>query len=102
MLGHSPPPAGASQAPQTGTARRPRGARAASRAFNRWGLKPNGRSARGRGGDAARSLFATPLAVTSPSQHRRNDPVRRFVSVGEGLDVDDDLLAHVDAAFDRA
>src|SRR6185437_6662838 len=34
-------------------------------------------------------------------QHRRDDAVGRFVAVGEGFDVDDDLLAHVHAAFDR-
>ena len=36
-----------------------------------------------------------------PSQHRRENAVGRFVAVGKGLDVDDDLLAHVDAAFER-
>ena len=34
-------------------------------------------------------------------QHRRQHAIRRLVAVHEGLDVDDDLLAHVDAAFDR-
>ena len=34
------------------------------------------------------------------SEHRGNDAIRRLVAVGEGLDVDDHLLAHVDAAFD--
>ena len=34
-------------------------------------------------------------------QHRRQHAVRRAVAVQEGLDVDDDLFAHVDAAFDR-
>src|SRR5580704_14814274 len=36
-----------------------------------------------------------------PSQHRRQHAVRRAVAVHEGPDVDDDLLAHVDAAFER-
>ena len=34
-------------------------------------------------------------------QHRRQHAIRRLVAVHEGLDVDDDLLAHVDAAFER-
>ncbi len=34
------------------------------------------------------------------SEHRLDHPVGRGVAVGEGLDVDDDLLAHIDAAFD--
>ena len=34
-------------------------------------------------------------------QHRGQQPVGRMVAVHEGLDVDDDLLAHVDAALDR-
>ena len=35
------------------------------------------------------------------SQHRGHDQVRRSVPVGEGLDVDDDLFAHLVAALDR-
>ena len=35
------------------------------------------------------------------SQHRRDDAVGRLVAVGEGLDVDNHLLAHVHAAFER-
>src|SRR4051794_40654558 len=34
-----------------------------------------------------------------PSQHARQHAVGRPVAVQEGLDVDDDLLAHVDAPF---
>src|SRR5262249_4230300 len=34
-------------------------------------------------------------------QHRRQDAVGRPVPVQESLDVDDHLLAHVDAAFER-
>ena len=34
-------------------------------------------------------------------QHRRQHPIRRPVAVHEGADVDDHLLAHVDAAFER-
>src|SRR5690242_8533563 len=34
-------------------------------------------------------------------QHRRQNAIGRTVTVKEGLDVDNDLLAHVDAAFKR-
>ena len=34
-------------------------------------------------------------------QNITDDPVGRLLAVGEGLDVDDHLLAHVDPAFDR-
>src|SRR6516165_3057774 len=34
-------------------------------------------------------------------QHRRQDAIRRPMAVQEGLDVDDDLLAHVDTALKR-
>src|SRR5215469_13509613 len=34
-------------------------------------------------------------------QHRRQDAIRRPMAVEEGLDVDDDLLAHVDTALKR-
>src|SRR5688572_16157621 len=51
--------------------------------------------------DKAPSPARTKRLITR-SEHRRNDAVRRFVAIGEGLDVDDDLLAHVDAAFECA
>jgi hypothetical protein len=35
------------------------------------------------------------------SEHRRQHAVGRLVAVGEGLDVDQHLLAHLDAAFER-
>src|SRR5688572_26546593 len=35
------------------------------------------------------------------SEHRRVHAVRWGVAVEEGLDVDDDLLAHIDAALER-
>ena len=35
------------------------------------------------------------------SEHRCENPVGRLVAVGEGLDVDQHLLAHVDAALER-
>src|SRR3954466_7302249 len=34
-------------------------------------------------------------------EHRGQDSIRRPVPVEEGLDIDDDLLAHVDAALER-
>ena len=43
---------------------------------------------------------SSPRMTTGHSQHRRQHAVGRAVAVHEGLDVDDDLLAHVDAAFD--
>src|SRR5258708_12702191 len=39
--------------------------------------------------------------VKRGSQHARQHAVRRFVVVEEGADVDDNLLAHLDPAFDR-
>src|ERR1700689_648745 len=53
---------------------------------------------RGEGSNVDATLRGRDLRL---SQHRRQDAVRRAVAVHEGLDVDDDLLAHVDAAFDR-
>ena len=41
------------------------------------------------------------LTAAKISQHRRQHAVRRPMAVHEGADVDDHLLAHVDAAFDR-
>src|SRR5579872_4583613 len=35
-------------------------------------------------------------------QHGRQNAIGRTMAVHEGLDVDDDLLAHVDAAFQRS
>ena len=42
-----------------------------------------------------------PARRTRRLQHRRQDPVGRSVAVHEGLDIDNDLVAHVDAPFDR-
>src|SRR6266508_1774441 len=39
--------------------------------------------------------------INASSKHRGQDTVRRPVAIHEGLDVDDDLFAHVDAAFQR-
>ena len=36
----------------------------------------------------------------APLQHPWDHLIRRAVAVGEGLDVDDDFLAHLDPAFD--
>ena len=44
---------------------------------------------------------ARTVDAVSTSEHRRVHAVGRIVAVEEGLDVDDHLLAHVDAAFDR-
>ncbi len=42
-----------------------------------------------------------PLPAHENALHDRgDDPVGRAVAVHEGLDVDDDLAAHLDAAFD--
>jgi len=41
-----------------------------------------------------------PLDLESSSQHRRQHAIGRPVSVQEGLDIDDHLLAHVDTAFE--
>jgi pimeloyl-ACP methyl ester carboxylesterase len=56
------------------------------------------------GGVAWRYATAHPeridaLVLVDAAQHRWNDAVRRLVAVHEGLDVDDDLLAHVGAAL---
>src|SRR5271163_2703313 len=40
-------------------------------------------------------------ALMPALQHRAEDAVGRAVAVGEGLDVDDDLLAHGEPPFDR-
>src|ERR1700686_529587 len=40
------------------------------------------------------------ILLRTLSKHRLEYAVGRAVSVGEGLDVDDHLLAHVDAALD--
>jgi hypothetical protein len=34
------------------------------------------------------------------SEHRRQDAIGRAMAVEKGLDVDDDLFTHVDAAFE--
>ena len=44
-------------------------------------------------------LIANPRRHYSASQHRRQHPIRRLVSIHERLDVDDDLVAHIDAAL---
>src|SRR5689334_21377204 len=44
--------------------------------------------------------YSNALLIRARLKHRFQDAVGRLVAVGEGLDVDDDLLAHIDAAFD--
>src|SRR5579871_2202067 len=50
---------------------------------------------------AANSEWRWPLAIRRFSQHRRKHAVGRLVAIQEGANIDDDLLAHVDAPFER-
>jgi hypothetical protein len=46
-------------------------------------------------------LIVRPSGFLSTLEHRPEDPVGGAVAIGEGLDVDDDLFAHREAALDR-
>ena len=52
-----------------------------------------------RNGENSRSEAGRALSKKT-SQHARQHAVRRLVVVEEGLDIDDHLLAHLDAALD--
>src|SRR5690606_19569996 len=50
---------------------------------------------------APRSIRCATRPAARPSGLDRQHPIRRTMTVKEGADVDDDLLAHVDTALNR-